>query len=286
MRGATIRDKATLRVRETESAEDDVFLGFVGLAETVFGAPPSPPWPVWALFDPAGGCVAGLQCGMLRMRADEVSWPVAALRNVAVAPEWRGRGLMRDLVQRVLAWCDDGRAELVLLYAETAALYLGLGFAPVPQHAFEGPAPAPLGAATARLFDSIADADTLTRLSATSAALSSRCCLVEDAGLRTQALRSGEWQVSLDAALDALIAWEVEGDTLVVVDVVAAHVPSAARILGALGVQPARLRTLFSPDRLDWTGVPVADEAGLMVRGALPPKIRRSPFMLPPTVAF
>ena len=125
----------------------------------------------------------------------------------------------------------------------------------------------------------------LGRLLAARGPVSSRCSVIDDGGLAADLLGSGTWPIAYDAALNVVIVHEVEDDTLVLVDVAAPRMPSAARILGALGARPARLRTLFPPDRLEWTGVPVADDTGLMVRGPLPPAMRL-PFMLPPTAGF
>lgn len=277
-------DKTPLRFRRTKSGDDDIFSGFVVLAETVFGAYPSPRWPAWTLVDAAGVCVAGLQCRLLRVLCDGLPVEVAALRNVAVAAEWRGRGLMRDLLERVLPWCD-AHAAATLLYAETPKLYARFGFAPLSQHAFEGAAPDPVGAATARDYDAGRDGAVLSRLLATRDPVSAGVGVVVDGGLTLQALGGRDWTTSYDPSLDIMVAWAREDETLVLVDVVAARMPEAASILGALGQRPKRLRTLFAPDKLGWEGAPVSDDTGLMVRGALPPAMRR-PFMLPPTVGF
>ena len=278
------RDKPALRFRETKIAGDDVFLGFTSLAETVFGAKPSPPWPAWTMVDASSLCVAGLQCRILRLAGEGETFAVAALRNVAVAVDWRGLGLMRDLLERALAWCDS-RAATTLLYAETPALYARFGFVPVAEHAFEGEAPEPEGEASARAFDPAREGELLDRLLAARDPISERCSVIDDGGLAADLLGSGTWPMAYDAEMAAAIAYEIEDDTLVLVDVVARRMPSAARILGALGARPKRLRTLFPPDRLDWAGVPVADETGLMARGTLPSPMRR-PFMLPPTAGF
>ena len=278
------RDKSALRFCQADSAGDDVFVGFVDLAETVFGAKPSPPWPVWTMVEASSRCVAGLQCRILRLTGEGESFEAAALRNVAVAADWRGLGLMRDLVERALAWCDS-QAATTLLYAETQDLYARFGFAPLPQHAFEGEAPEPVGEASARLLDPERNDELLGRLLATRGPVSSHCSVIDDGGLAAELLGGGTWPMAYDAGLDAVIVHEIKDDTLVLVDVVASRMPSAARVLGALGVRPVRLRTLFPPDRLDWAGVPIADDTGLMARGDLPLAMRR-PFRLPPTAEF
>lgn len=283
MRATATRDKAKLRFAAIDANETEHFSRFSVLIESVFDMRPEPAWPVMAFVDDVGRCVAGLQHECLGLQCDGAPVPVAAIRNVAVAPEWRGHGLMQDLMVPALKWCD-AHADLALLYAETPSLYTRQGFAAVPQHAFEAEAPLPTGAATAHPLDGNA-ASTVKHLLAARHPVSSLCGVMEDGGMAEHKLRSGAWPLSYDAALDALILHETEGETLVLGDIVAATMPSASRILGALGVRPKRLRTLFSPDKLAWDGVPVAEDAGLMARGVLPAAMRR-PFILPPTFEF
>ena len=285
MRGPTTRDKSQRRPITFTRGDPDVFSAFAALTETVFGVPPLPPWPGVAILDASGRCIAGLQHAVLRLACDGEPVDVAALRNVAVAPDRRGEGLMRTSMILALDWCD-ARAPVTLLYAETPGLYARFGFASLAQHAFEGRAPAPVGAASARVFRPEADGVLLDRLLSARSPASRLCGAISDAGLTASKLRDSDiGDVRVLETLDAVVVSEREGDVLVLVDVVAARMPSAAAILGALGVRPARLRTFFPPDALDWDGTAVADDPGLMARGTLPPAMRR-PFILPPTLAF
>ena len=245
---------------------------------------PMPAWPAMAFVDDAGRCVAGLQHRILRLICDGVPLPVAAIRNVAVVPEWRGQGLMGDLMARTLPWCD-APAAVPLLYAETSALYERHGFASLPQHAFEFAAPDPTGSPSAETIDGRNREALLHRLLASRAPASSLCGVLDDGGMAEHKIRDGTWPLAYDPTLEALFVHECEGETLVLVDVIAADIPSAARILGALGARPRRLRTLFVPDKLAWDGAAVPEDAGLMVRGTPPPAMRR-PFILPPTFEF
>ncbi len=284
MRGVTTRDKAQLRFRQIESCEDEHFSRFAVLMETVFTMKPVPAWPVMAFVDDAGCCVAGLQQRILQLSCDSVPVPVAAIRNVAVAPEWRGQGLMGDLMARTLPWCD-AHAAVTLLYAETPALYARHDFRPLAQHAFEAAAPEPAGAQTAHPIDARGEGELVRRLLASRAPVSSLCAILDDGGMAEHKLGDGRWTLAYDPTLEALFVHEWEEDMLVLVDVIAARIPSAARIMGALGARPRRLRTLFPPDKLAWEGAPVPEDAGLMARGTLPPAMRR-PFILPPTAEF
>lgn len=284
MRDGVARDKAQLQFRQTETVENENFSRFAVLSETVFGVKPEPAWPAMLFVDAAGCCVAGLQHRLLTLCGDGTPFQVGAIRNVAVAPEWRGQGLMQDLLTCALPWCD-ARAAATLLYAETPSLYARHGFVPVPQHAFEGIAPRPAGPPTAQPLDARTATARIGGLLATRAPTSSRLGILDDGGMAEHKLRDGTWPLAYDPASEALIVYEFEGETLAIVDVIAQRIPTAARIVGALDARPRRLRTLFPPDRLAWDGLPMVDDAGLMARGTLPAAMAR-PFILPPTFEF
>ena len=191
---------------------------------------------------------------------------------------------MGELMVQALPWCD-ARAAVTLLYAETPALYTRHGFKPLLQHAFEAAAPEPTGEPAAHRIDSLNEEGPLRRVLASREPVSSLCGVLDDGGMAEHKMSDEAWRLAYDPTLEALIVHEWEGETLVLVDVVAARIPTAARILGALGARPRRLRTLFPPDKLAWEAEPIPEDAGLMGRGTLPPAMRR-PFVLPPTFEF
>ncbi len=267
---------------------------FAGLMREVFGVAPtptsgeSPRWVCTAFFDRDGRCVAGAEVARLRLSTDSGPIEAGGIRLVGVAEDWRGHGLFRDLMQHAIDWGRERRLELLLLYTADAGLYGRFGFEPVPQHAFVGPAPLPVAGAAAHLIDDVAQERALVdRLLATRAPVSSRIAVVDAPGLFLAKL-AGDDSPSLAylSDLDALIVSEDDDDeTLILVDVVAATLPTMARIVGALSRRYRRIKTLFPPDLLEWAGKPVPEETGLMARGALPP-IMRQPFALPPTTEF
>jgi N-acetylglutamate synthase-like GNAT family acetyltransferase len=66
----------------------------------------------------------------------EVCCENALLRSVAVAPEWRSRGLGRALVTRVIADAEARGLNALYLLTTTAEHYFpSFGFAPVPREA-------------------------------------------------------------------------------------------------------------------------------------------------------
>lgn len=239
-----------------------------------------------AFFTADGACVASAETLILPLCLDGVLVEAAAVRTVAVAPRWRGQGLFRALMNDLLARCDD-EARLVLLYAEHAGLYAPFGFRPLRQHKFVGPPPphAPTSQATPRRLDPERDGDLtlLRRLLAERTPVSHAVAVAGGAALFLA--HAGDYALDYSAALDAIIVWERDADTLTLVDVVAKHMPSLASLLAVLGESPRRVETLFPPDRLDWPGAAQADDTGLMIRGCEPAAFHR-PFMLPPTAGF
>ncbi|MCW3473822.1 GNAT family N-acetyltransferase [Limobrevibacterium gyesilva] len=269
-----------------------------GLLREVFGLDPAildvvggwdPSYTPFSWFDADGRCVANAAAIALPLVVAGVRIEALGIQSVAVHPAWRGRGLFRDLMGRVLAWCD-ARARLVLLMTATPALYDRFSFRGVPEHDFAGPAPRPLPAGMARRLmpgrpDDIAF---LRRMLAARAPVSAVVAVAENATmfLYKVATRDG---IALHHVpdLDAVVATVTpDAETLRLIDVVAPRIPPLAGILGALGVAPSRAEVYFPPDRLGWDACarPAPGPARLMARGPFVPE--GTVFMLPPTAAF
>jgi predicted N-acetyltransferase YhbS len=103
---------------------------------------PDPTSMPFGYFDKAGRCVANFSAFSMPLIVD--SGPVRAVgyQSGAVRPEYRGRGLYRDLMQRAFAWAGTQGFELGLLLTDKPALYEPHGFCVVEQHMFHGPVPA------------------------------------------------------------------------------------------------------------------------------------------------
>ena len=287
-----VESPAGLHWRDDVRGSAARYAAFAGMVEAVFDmaleAPADPSiWSTVACFDAAGACVAGAEFGRLPLMLDGRTRAAGTIRLVGVIEAWRGRGLFRAVMERFLRWSEAQGFDLLLLYAAIPELYHRFGFRGVTEHAFVAPAPAPVAGRPARLLDLARDRALVERLLAARAPVSRDVAVVDAPELFLHAL-AGDNGLSLahlpDA--DALIVFEAaEDEVLHLVDVVGAEVPSLPRILGALPRRFGRVRTLFPPDRLGWHGAPVAEDTGLMARGALPPAMER-PFMMPPTVEF
>ncbi|TBW36609.1 GNAT family N-acetyltransferase [Siculibacillus lacustris] len=204
------------------------------------------------------------------------------VQSVAVRPAWRGRGLFRDLMDRALAHAA-ARVAVVTLTTETPALYTPFGFREIVESWFGGPL-VPGGARPHHRRLSLEDTADVALIRAMFARRTpvSRVAAVTDhpALFFLKALESPEIALVHLAELDAVVAVEDrEPDVLTLWDVVAPTIPRLTAIAAALGGRANRARVLVTPDRLGWEPAEiVAEDAGLMVRGAFPPEGR--PFML------
>ena len=249
----------------------------------------SGPWIAFSLFESSGQCLANVDTVAIPFVLDERLVLAAGIRSVAVDPAWRGRGLFRDLLNEALAWGDAQGAIPTFLYTGDPAIYEGFGFRGVPQHAFVGPAPAAVrGPMPARRLDlaTASDRAIAHKLLSDRAPISSQCALEIDAAqFFANVAKDPDLEAAHITRPEALILFESDGDDLTLVDIVAPAIPRLETILGALGLKPRRVKTLFPPDRLGWVGAPVVEDTGLMIRGATPPALTR-PFMFPPTAEF
>lgn len=246
-----------------------------------------------AWFDGSGRCVANLSAFAMPLLIDGRPVDAAGLQSGAVLPEYRGRGLFRDLLRRTLQRCEERGFEAIILYTDKPELYARHGFAVLPEHRFVGPAPAPAAVdakPSARVLD-MADAGDLSLLRDLLEArepVSSRfaVCRNTQTFLLNTALVE-DVTLSFLPEFPAVVAWRQQraGETFTLLDVVGTRIPTLAGILQALALQPQRVAVLFPPDRMAWTGDSLAEDGDLrfMMRGGPVPT---GPFRLSPMAEF
>ncbi len=244
----------------------------------------------FSYFDGKGRCVANASTCALPLVVEGRLVDAMGIQSVAVRPELRGQGLFHDLMQRVLARCDE-RSPLALLTTRKPELYERFGFRVVPEHRFVGPAPSPQrGVRPARSLRLKTDIALVKR------SLDHRVPVSDLVGLRHHgamflmnvAESQARWR--LDHLLDysAIVVSDTRvPETFRLLDVVANEMPPLAAILGALNLRPERVEICFPPDKLGYAGEaqPAGKTTKLMARGPFADSERR-PFMLPPTAAF
>lgn len=267
----------------------DIFDIDIGLLDR-FGGPDLTAMPC-GYFDAAGRCVANFSAFSMPLVVEGQPVRAVGYQSGAVRPDYRGQGLYRDLMERAYDWADAEGFEAGLLLTDKPDLYRAYGFDVVPQHLFRGSMPAAEGKADARSL-SLDDAGDLALLTAM---LERRCDVSERFAVRgttrtflLNACFDPDIRLSHLAALDAIVAWKDEGETLRLLDVVAQEMPGLSAIAGAMGSSAGMVEVLFPPDRLDWEGeaVPYQGSCDLMVRAGRANPVPRRPFMLAPVMDF
>lgn len=244
-----------------------------------------------AWFDGGCLCVANLSAFAMPLVIDGRPVSAAGLQSGAVLPEYRGRGLFRDLLRRTLQRCAERGFEAIVLYTDKPDLYAPYGFVVLPEYRFVGPAPAVAkGKRSSRTLDraDAGDLSLLRELLEAREPVSFRFAV----GRNTQTFLLntalvGDVTLSLLPEDQAVVAWRYRwaDETFTLLDVVGTRIPSLPGILQALALQPRSVEILFPPDRMGWTGDSLAEDGDLrfMMRGGPVPA---GPFRLSPMAEF
>ncbi|PWE56145.1 GNAT family N-acetyltransferase [Metarhizobium album] len=245
-----------------------------------------------AWFDADGRCVANFSAFAMPLMIEGRRVEAAGLQSGAVRPDYRGRGLFRELTRITLQRCEEAGYEAIVLYTDKPGLYLPYGFVTVPQFRFSGPAPAAADMdATARRLDIRQPAD----LAVIRTALASRTPVSNRFAVTDQSLMFllnaylvEDVRLSFMDDFSAVVAWRTAEDgRFELLDIAAPAIPPLAAILAALGQRPASVTAHVPPDRLAWQATAEKDEGGLvfMMRCA-PDLIPAEPFCLSPMAEF
>ena len=241
-------------------------------------------------FDADGRCVANFTAFSMPMIINGRVVKAAGYQSGAVRPEWRKRGLYRDLMQRAFAHTATEAYELDLLLTDKPALYERYGFRILPQHIFVAQTPT-LQKSDLSARQLSLDAPDDLRLIKT---------LLQDrqpASAQFAVVRQMEMfllNASFNSAIrltalgdDTVVAWTFDGATFWLLDIVGTAIPSLATIVSALDIEPERIEICFSPDRLDCevSLEPYDGYTMLMVRGKAAADIV-GPLMLSPMAEF
>lgn len=243
-------------------------------------------------FDADGRCVANFSVFSMPMMVEGRQVTAAAYQSGAVRPEYRGRGLYRDLMRRAFAHARATGHEADILMTDKPGLYEPYGFRQVRTFGFHGPAARlPARASGHELsMDSDTDVALIAGLLGRREPVSRQFAV---AGMAELFLLNALWQrqettLTYLADLDAVVAWKAEDGRLVLCDIVASVIPALADICAALGGGFATVETRFGPDRLDWPeAVAVADaHLHLMASEALAVRLNVAPVGFTPLSDF
>jgi GNAT superfamily N-acetyltransferase len=204
--------------------------------------------------------------------------PAFGVQSVAVRPEWRGKGLFRDLMRRALNYAD-ARVNLLILATGTPSLYTPFGFHQIKETTFSAELAQRQTRPGYRLLSLAEDGDVaflrdlFSRRSPTSL-VASACD--HPSLFMLKVVGTPEIELLHLPVLDAVVAVkERHGPSMTLLDIVAPFIPSLEDIVSALGYTGERIDVHLTPDRLSWTPeeqTPV--DNGYMVRGFFAPEGR------------
>jgi GNAT superfamily N-acetyltransferase len=266
----------------------DTFSIDIGLQDQFRG--PDPASMPFGYFDETGRCVANFSAFSMPLVINGRLIKAAGYQSGAVRPDWRGRGLYRDLMQRAFARTKAEGFELDILLTDKPALYERYGFRTFPQHVFVGPPPetaGPLPPARHLSLQDPGDLRLMKTLLQNRAPVSRRFAVVRQMEMfHLNACFDPDIRLTL-VADTTIVAWKFDGGTLRLLDAAGATIPPLAAILSALDLRAERIEVCFPPDRLDWDGTPEPYQGytSLMMRGNAADNIN-GPIMLSPMAEF
>lgn len=275
----------SLRLRQDYFGDAKAFQALAALLQDVFridiGLPnrfggPDPSSMPFGYFDEAGRCVANFSAFSMPLVVEGRIVKAAGYQSGAVRPEFRGRGLYRDLMDRAFAWADAEGFEAGILLTDKPDLYLPYGFQILPQFLSSGDFPQS-GSREVQARDvnltNIDDIQLVSDILANRQPVSTVFAVQRQSEMfLLNALFDPEIRLSYLPAFGAIIAWKIERDRLQMLDIAAAAIPSISNICSALGVAANRLDVFFPTDQLSWTGdpQPYSGSCALMIKGIAP----------------
>jgi GNAT superfamily N-acetyltransferase len=290
-----------LRLRSGYFGDRPAFLALADLLEDTFDIDirlvdrfggPDPTSMPFGYFDMTGRCVANFSAVSMPLVIDGRPVRAVGYQSGAVRPEFRGKGLYRDLMRHAFAWAEAQDFELGILLTDKPALYEPYGFRSMPQHVFRGPAPTGTSRPTARVLN-IEDGGDIAPI---------RRLLPARQPVSSLFAVTGHWiefplnacfdptiRLSHIPGLDAIVAWRLGEGVFELLDIVACEVPPLAAVVGTLGIEQSVIAVHFPPDRLEWKSYrPEAYRSAcdLMMMPMRPVKMPDKPFRLPPTAEF
>lgn len=212
----------------------------------------------------------------LVMDGEEVT--VGSVHGVATHPEYRRRSYYRAIMEELLPWCD-ARYPTLHLTTDNPEFFTPFGFRIVDEFRFEADV---AGTPERRRAEPLPEPGTLHRL------LAERDPVSHVLGTRDRnVFLFNEARHALHYAkdIDAVLSYDLVGERLVLMDVVATTMPSLAEITARVGGGFDHVEVHFAPDRLGakLRAVPESTEEDvLMARGPYLPAGRA--FKLPLTV--
>ena len=216
-----------------------------------------------------GQVVANVSLTPLTFRVGNETLRAVQLGTVMTAPEHRGEGLQRRLMERALGEARE-RADMIYLYANDSVMdfYPKFGFEPAVEYAFSRAMPQGSGPAATRAdMDSAKDREKLLRLYAQGNPFSLAAAPEEIGLFMFYCAGFMRESVYFIDALNAAAVAECEADSLILSDVFCPAGTPLEDVLQAL-TRPDVSRVTFGFTPKDTAGMacaPIEDDGGLFV---------------------
>jgi len=296
---AAAADDHGLTFRQDYFGDPAAWAALVSLLENTFGIDvsiqdrfggPDPTSMPFGYFDENGVCAANFSTFSMPMMIDGHLVKAAGFQSGAVRPQWRGRGLYRDLMNRAFGWCDDQGFELGFLLTDKPAMYEPYGFTILPQQKFVGAPPLEMrlaGTVRELSLDNTGDIALVRRVLRERTPVSSVFAVMAQAEMfLLNGFFDPDIRLTYLEQFDVVVACKSDETPFQLLDIAGKTIPPLSAILEALDQRPGRVEVCFPPDRLDWQGKPETFESdiSLMVRGS--PAGLSGPVMLSPMAEF
>ncbi len=250
----------------------DIFGIDIGILQQLGGFDPSSM--PFGYFDDTGRCVANFSAFSMPIIIDGEGVNATGYQSGAVRPEFRGKGLYRELMQEAFSWAEMSGSDTGMLLTDKPSIYEKFGFKTLPQYKFCGPMPdfKSIGGQSRQLgLTQAEDLVIIKRAFDTRQPVSKRFSVVRQKEMFL-------FNASLDPLitlsyipdLQAVIAWKVKKDScFVLLDIVAPTIPALRDILSNLNPLCENLEVHFPTDLLGWKGDAVTYQStcSLMISG-------------------
>lgn len=298
---AAAADSHGLTFRQNYFGDPAAWAALVALLEDTFGIDvgiqdrfggPDPTSMPFGYFDENGVCAANFSAFSMPMMIDGRLVRAAGFQSGAVRPQWRGRGLYRDLMNRAFGWCDEQGFDLGILLTDKPAMYEPYGFKILPQQRFLGPPPpvetTHAGAAHVLSVENAADIALIRQILRERTPVSSVFAVAAQAEMfLLNSFFDPDIELAYLDRFEAVVAWKSDEASFQLLDIAGKSIPPLAAILPVLDQRPDRVEVCFPPDKLGWQGTPESFESDicLMVQGDAASRLS-GPVMLSPLAEF
>ncbi|MCM2291609.1 GNAT family N-acetyltransferase [Allorhizobium sp. BGMRC 0089] len=276
--------KQDLIFRQDYFADPAAFHALVDLLRDIFGIDigllrqfggPDPTSMPFGYFDASGQLIGNFTAFSMPLIVNGRIVNAAGYQSGAVRPDYRGRGLYRELMLKAFEWAEQSGFEAGILLTDKPDLYRRYGFVAVQQHRFKGDIPRTKGVVASRAINlsNKDDVIVLQWLLANRKPVSNRFSVLRQTELfLLNCCFDPSVTISLIENMQAVIAWKAQDNgRLQILDIVATAIPDMATLVQAIMPQCRQIETCFPPDALDWKAepFPYKGHCVLMVSGSL-----------------